>query len=241
MPLPGKTRDGQDTYEPDDPLWGHQWYMHGIPGISLEPGTVWARGTNGHGVRIGIVDDGLDWRHPDFAGHYLAESSYDINDNDNDPTPGIYDDHGTAAAGVAAAANNSFCISGNYLSNLLLFQQPLPPTGVAPGAGVAGIRLLARDVTDADEARALAYGNLDIYSCSWGPADDGQRLEGPGPLLTDTLEAGANQGRGGLGSIFVWASGNGRGSGDSCNYDGYANGRYTVPIGAMNAVGKQAW
>lgn len=43
-----------------------------------------------------------------------------------------------------------------------------------------------------------------------------------------------NSGRGGKGSIYVWAGGNGRGSGDNCNYDGYANSRFTIAIGAVD-------
>ena len=42
---------------------------------------------------------------------------------------------------------------------------------------------------------------------------------------------GINYGRGGYGSIYVVASGNGGHFGDNCNYDGYANSVYTVTIG----------
>ena len=38
------------------------------------------------------------------------------------------------------------------------------------------------------------------------------------------------QGRGGLGSIFVWASGNGGRDQDSCNCDGYTNNIYTISV-----------
>lgn len=29
---------------------------------------------------------------------------------------------------------------------------------------------------------SFAPQHVDIYSCSWGPNDDGQTIEGPGPL-----------------------------------------------------------
>lgn len=45
------------------------------------------------------------------------------------------------------------------------------------------------------------------------------------------------QGRGGLGSIFVWASGNGGASGDDCNCDGYANSIYTLAISSTTDRG----
>jgi proprotein convertase subtilisin/kexin type 5 len=46
------------------------------------------------------------------------------------------------------------------------------------------------------------------------------------------LEKGAEIGRRGLGSIFVWASGNG-GISDDCNCDGYTNSIYTIAISAV--------
>jgi len=41
--------------------------------------------------------------------------------------------------------------------------------------------------------------------------------------------------------IYVWAGGNGRGAGDNCNYDGYANSRLTIAIGAVDYTGKQSY
>jgi kexin len=46
-------------------------------------------------------------------------------------------------------------------------------------------------------------------------------------------------GRGGKGVIFTWAGGNG-GSGDNANYDGYANSRYTIAVGASGASGEKS-
>lgn len=49
------------------------------------------------------------------------------------------------------------------------------------------------------------------------------------------------QGRGGLGSIFVWASGNGGRDGDSCNCDGYTNSIYTLSISSATEYGNIPW
>jgi len=49
------------------------------------------------------------------------------------------------------------------------------------------------------------------------------------------------QGRGGLGSIFVWASGNGGQNGDSCNCDGYTNSIYTLSISSATENGHVPW
>lgn len=50
-----------------------------------------------------------------------------------------------------------------------------------------------------------------------------------------------SQGRGGLGSIFVWASGNGGREHDSCNCDGYTNSIYTLSISSATQFGNVPW
>jgi len=62
-------------------------------------------------------------------------------------------------------------------------------------------------------------------------------LESPGQLTKLALKEGVTSGRNGLGSIYVWASGNGGGV-DGCNYDGYTNSPYTISIGAIDRDGK---
>lgn len=49
------------------------------------------------------------------------------------------------------------------------------------------------------------------------------------------------QGRGGKGSIFVWASGNGGSRGDNCNCDGYIGSVYTLSIGSASQRGQFPW
>lgn len=79
----------------------------------------------------------------------------------------------------------------------------------------------------------------DIYSCSWGPSDNGKTLEAPNELTSSVLQSGTSLGRGAKGSIFVFASGNG-GMTDGCNFDGYANSRYTIAVGALTFMGVKA-
>ncbi|MBC7240323.1 MAG: S8 family serine peptidase, partial [Chloroflexi bacterium] len=55
------------------------------------------------------------------------------------------------------------------------------------------------------------------------------------------LQQGATTGRNGLGTIYVWAAGNGGAGGDNSNYDGYANSRFTLAVGSLDANGRQAW
>lgn len=59
-------------------------------------------------------------------------------------------------------------------------------------------------------------------------------MAGPTGLLMDAFVHGVTEGRGGLGSIYVFATGNGGRDGDNCNFDGYTNSRYTISIGAIS-------
>lgn len=111
--------------------------------------------------------------------------------------------------------------------------------GIAYESKVAGVRILSGDLTDADEAAALNFGyqNVSIYSCSWGPPDDGRTMEGPSLLIRKAMLNGINKGRDGKGSIFVFASGNGAAHNDQCNFDGYTNSIYSVTVSAVDYQG----
>ena len=52
---------------------------------------------------------------------------------------------------------------------------------------------------------------------------------------------GIRKGRNGLGSIFVWATGNGGRFNDYCSCDGYINSPYTISIGAVDNCGHSPW
>ncbi|MBN1852264.1 MAG: S8 family serine peptidase, partial [Pirellulales bacterium] len=188
----------------------------------------------GEGVVIGIVDNGLQYSHSDIAPNYNASLSHDFNGNDSDPMadPANGDFHGTSVAGIAAASGNN----------------GLGIAGVAYDAALAGLRLIAGPVTDLVESEALTwemvpdiyndYISIDIYNNSWGPSDDVRAVMGPGPLALQALIDSVSFGRDGLGTIHVWAAGNGGESGDSVNYDGYASHRYTIAVGAYDCTGE---
>jgi furin len=94
-------------------------------------------------------------------------------------------------------------------------------------------------VTDMLEAEAISFKRdlIDIYSASWGPADTGNTMEGPGPACKLALSEGVRKGRGGKGSIFVWATGNGGMVDDDCNCDGYVSSIESISIGSMSDRG----
>uniref|UniRef100_A0A2P2I1L6 furin n=1 Tax=Hirondellea gigas TaxID=1518452 RepID=A0A2P2I1L6_9CRUS len=215
----------------DDPQWPHMWYLNRGSGLDMRVQEAWAEGVTGKGVVATILDDGLEKGHPDIIKNYDPDASYDVNNRDHDPVP-RYDlidtnRHGTRCAGeVAASANNSICA-----------------VGVAYEASIGGVRMLDGDVTDSVEARSLALNpqHIDIYSASWGPDDDGRTVDGPGELATRAFIEGINNGRNGLGSIFIWASGNGGTAQDNCNCDGYTNAIWTLSISSATERGNVPW
>ncbi|KAF7726576.1 pheromone processing endoprotease [Apophysomyces ossiformis] len=177
-------------------------------------------GITGNGSTVVLLDDGLDYDSVDLAANFFAAGSYDFNDHVALPTPKLFDDnHGTRCAGQIAAVRNKAC-----------------GVGIAYNAKVAGVRILSGAITDADEATALNYKFQEnhIFSCSWGPTDNGETMEAPDGILADAFINGIQNGRGGKGSVYVFATGNGAQSGDNCNFDGYTNSIYTITVGAID-------
>ena len=224
---------------PNDSLINQQWHLKfnnqsgAVLGTDLNIESIWAypingAGVRGRGIRIGIVDDGVQTSHPDFVGNIDTTNDYDWNDaTPNDPSPGAGDDHGTACAGDAAArGNNSLGVSGS-----------------APEATLVGMRLIAAETTDQQEADAMNYlpQLIQIKSNSWGPDDTGTILEAPGPLTLAALKNAVETGRSSKGTIILWAGGNGLDVNDNSNYDGYANSIYTIAVGAFDSQSRQAW
>ncbi|XP_065278423.1 proprotein convertase subtilisin/kexin type 4 [Emys orbicularis] len=216
---------------PTDPWFHKQWYMNNDVRPDLNILTAWSKGYTGLGVVLSILDDGLERDHPDLSANYDPLASYDFNSNDPDPQPryNVWDEnrHGTRCAGeVAAAANNRLC-----------------GVGVAYNAKIGGVRMLDGPITDIVEAQSLSFRpqHIHIYSASWGPEDDGKTVDGPGLLALEAFYKGIANGRGGLGSLFVWASGNGGIHSDNCNCDGYTNSIYTLSVGSATESGRVPW
>eukprot|EP00008_Paramoeba_atlantica_P001751 CAMPEP_0201503120 /NCGR_PEP_ID=MMETSP0151_2-20130828/84496_1 /ASSEMBLY_ACC=CAM_ASM_000257 /TAXON_ID=200890 /ORGANISM="Paramoeba atlantica, Strain 621/1 / CCAP 1560/9" /LENGTH=793 /DNA_ID=CAMNT_0047896753 /DNA_START=80 /DNA_END=2461 /DNA_ORIENTATION=- len=236
-----KKRDSRDDCPNGicDPLYPQQWHLHKSalaenPNVTepeklIDMGVVpaWNLGYFGDDILISIVDDGVEHHHPDLNSGYVKSVSYDFVSGMSDPSPSEADDHGTSCAGVAFARQNDAC-----------------GVGVANKALYGAVRLIGESgVTSATEAEALTYGlnKVDIYSCSWGPADDGTTVfKLPSPI-PEALEQGVNEGRKGLGSVYIWAAGNGGHTGDSCSYDGYVNSQFSIPVGAVDEYGVKAY
>jgi subtilisin family serine protease len=113
--------DRPSAHGPDaEPLANLQWNM---AMIGATPDAAHERAT-GNGVDVGIIDTGIDARHPDLARNFDATRSRnfttDIPEIDGpcevatcvDPADVDDGGHGTHVAGIVAAANNGFGIAG---------------------------------------------------------------------------------------------------------------------------------
>jgi len=223
----------------DDPEWANQWYLknennpnkRSLERLDLHVVPAWALGYTGKGIYVTVLDDGLEWNNTDIQRNYAPEASYDLNDNDKDPSP-RYDPtnenkHGTRCAGeIAMVENNGFC-----------------GVGIAYNSKIGAVRMLDGKVTDRIEAQAIAFNHklIDIFSSSWGPNDDGRTVEGPGTLASEAFVKGITEGRDGKGIIYVWASGNGGRHGDNCDCDGYTGSIYTISVSSVSEQQLSPW
>ncbi|MCJ1430585.1 pheromone processing endoprotease [Sticta canariensis] len=208
-----------------DPIFGEQWHLFNTIqlGHDINVTGVWTQGITGQNATLVMVDDGIDMYSDDLKDNYFAAGSYDFNDKTDEPKPRLSDDrHGTRCAGEIAAVRNGVC-----------------GVGVAYDAKIGGIRILSKVITDEDEAVAMNYAFQEnqIYSCSWGPPDDGRSMDAPGILIKKAMVNAIQNGRQGKGNIYVFAAGNGARSGDNCNFDGYTNSIYSVTVGAIDRKG----
>jgi len=226
----------------DDPLYALQWHLKntgqqgavappGMSGEDINVESAWAT-NKGAGVRIAVVDDGLEIRHEDLAANIAPTGlSYNYKTGSSDPsyaTGDMTSGHGTSVAGIVAARD----LNG------------LGVRGVAPRANLVGYNLLQNTIAS-NEADAMTRGSFDVHvsTNSWGPPDDGD-LNASSALWRSAIDTGLASGRNGFGTIYTWAAGNGVdptwGLFDNSNYDGQANYRGVIAVAAVDDQGRQA-
>lgn len=219
------------TTPPTDPLFTQQWHLlntgqtGGTPGIDLNVVQVWQDYT-GKGVRVSLIDDGVQYNHLDLAKNYDTTQDADVDELDGDPNPGQFDFHGTAVAGIIAA------VAGNGIGGV----------GVAPDATLVGIRLGFPGVfgpydQDVDALRRMAA--FDVVNNSWGYIDpfSDNFLDTLLQSYGEAMQAAAQEGRNGLGTVIVFAGGNDRTVADNSNYHNLANSRFSIAVAALNHNG----
>lgn len=215
-----------------DPLFPEQWHH-----LRISSNAAW-HVTRGEGSTIVIVDDGVQYSHPDlrvvtnksFGWEFSTASRVETADDD-------FSRHGTCSAGVATAVHD------NYVGGC----------GIASGASLAAVKLLKNYMQSSNDyyfsddlfistLQSFHLHEQTILSNSWGPTDD-RRVEGPGiqtsySRLDDAIYEFGRLGRGEKGGVLVFAAGNG-GRYDNSNDDGFTSHPYTFAVGAIGDNGRR--
>lgn len=201
-----------------EPYFGQQWALHntgqsvngypGVPDVDMNVPEAWAITQGSADVVVAVLDDGVDFSHPDLAGRAWTNPGEIPGNGIDDDGNGLIDDvngwdfcrssgtgdntvyepgqtHGTHVAGSIAASGNGIGIAG-----------------VAPKVKIMAVRFLSDDPddgcgTDAQAAEAIAYAvskGARIVNASWGGY-------GINPVLHDAIAAAPS-------TLFVAAAGN---------------------------------
>lgn len=134
LAAPGASAQGAFPLVPSDPLFADQWGM-----TKIQAPEAWQEvNATGAGIKIGIVDSGVDLGHPDFAcaGKLSVFAGSNIGSKRDPNNPQDKDGHGTHVAGIAGACTNN----GTGV------------VGVAPEATLIPVRVF--DESDLDKAMA---------------------------------------------------------------------------------------
>ncbi|MBI2300850.1 MAG: S8 family peptidase [Armatimonadetes bacterium] len=144
-------------------------------------GTAHDSGFKGTGVKVGVIDTGIDYNHPDLAANYAG--GYDFVNNDADP----FDDnsHGTHVSGTIAAVQNATGV-----------------VGVAPEARLYALKVLAANGSGSYSAVIAALqwcvdNGVQVTNNSYGSSGD------PGSTVKAAFDNAAA-----AGVIHVAAAGN---------------------------------
>jgi subtilisin len=95
---------------------------------------------NGTGVKIAVLDTGIDYNHEDLRDNYMG--GFDFAFNDSDPFDDSYNSHGTHVAGIIAAEKNGIGV-----------------VGVAPNASLYAVKVL--------DGAGFGYASWVIAGIEW--------------------------------------------------------------------------
>lgn len=253
----------------EDPLYPQQWHLRntgqtayadsgGTRNQDLRLGGLLSRGPFGDGVKVAVVDSGLETCHPDLAASIEIDASY----NFNAPLAAA---EGAQAAWPAAETADPFNVHptgdhGTSVAGLIGAQarNGIGGRGVAPGARLRGYNMLnALDYDtgvflDAMGASFMApdSSDVDVFNMSFGSLGYPASAE---PVEEALFAYGVRRLRGGLGAVYVKSAGNGFGECgalrdrlndevgcSNANGDGVNNLPYVIVVGGLDASGKRA-
>lgn len=213
-----------------DPLFSKQWHIANkkYPQNDINVLSVWQTGNKGQGIRIAVIDDGVEMEHPDLKENIDFNLSVDFSGGKSlkDKRKFV---HGAAVAGIIAAKDNN----------------GVGITGVAPEAKIISYNLFnALSEENMKTALTKNVEHIDIMLNSWGAEDYTGQFLTLNEKWRESIEYGLKYGRNGRGVIYVWAAGNGADSEefelDNSNYDGQANFYGVIPVCSVNIKGKKA-
>jgi hypothetical protein len=205
---------------PNDTNFANQWHLKntgqggGTVGADVDAELAWDVQQGSNTISVAVADTGIDWHHEDLDtmvdGVAKIHDPRDVVHGDNDPFPQPTDadrSHGTAASGVAIAA----------------FNNALGVAGIAPKCRFVPIQLYAESTftPNATEADAFTWAadHADVMSNSWGPDNPGTPLP---DATRNAIDYANNSGRGGKGTVVLFAAGNENFSTTNNNYCSYS-------------------
>lgn len=207
------------------------WHLSAIKADRLPAGL------DGSGIKLAILDDGVDPGHPSLAPAYDFANDLDVASRAEDGRPrrggAEGDAHGTAVAGLAAARADA----------------EAGARGVAPAATILSIRMPFTEIEAGELENDPAFyrtafaraAQADIANNSWGDSTGIYSLHDPAwrgafSALADAVRSG----RGGLGTVFLFAAGNERKERLDANSSNFTNVHETIAVAAINKGGSVA-
>jgi subtilisin family serine protease len=158
---------------PTDPYYQYQYYLKntgqnmGVPGIDIAAEQAWQVPLTDSSILVAVIDDGVT-SHPDLPASRIVPGYDFAGDSlircpgcpplppDDDPTPGMYKNHGMACAGILAASHNGVGIAGVCGGCRIL------PVKIFDNAGNR-----ADTIPVADAIRWARDHEARVISCSW--------------------------------------------------------------------------
>ncbi|PEJ57106.1 hypothetical protein CN692_14545 [Bacillus sp. AFS002410] len=131
----------------------------------------------GKGIKVGVIDTGIDYNHPDLKGAY--KGGYDFVDNDTDPMETTYSDWKNSKKAETSNGSTYYTEHGTHVSGIIAGRgknnSEFATTGVAPDADLYVYRVLGPYGSGSSDAilsgidKAVADG-MDVINLSLGAA-----------------------------------------------------------------------